>query len=101
MTAEPPRSAARRKADTLDLLRAPAADVWVATASSDGAEKARIEAFDDKRPIDDRKHDDRERRDRADEIQSRCIDAEDRAEEDMEEIDVRTAQGDDQNPERQ
>jgi hypothetical protein len=37
VTAEPPRSAARRKADTLDLLRAPAADVWVATASVDGA----------------------------------------------------------------
>jgi hypothetical protein len=36
VTAEPPRSAHRRKADSLDLLRRPAADVWVATASADG-----------------------------------------------------------------
>ena len=35
MTDEP-RSAERRKADALELLRRPAADVWVATASDGG-----------------------------------------------------------------
>jgi hypothetical protein len=33
--ADPPRSAAQRKADTLAKLEAPHADVWVATASSE------------------------------------------------------------------
>ena len=33
MTTDPPRSAAQRKADTLEQLRRDAADVWVATAS--------------------------------------------------------------------
>jgi hypothetical protein len=32
---EPPRDAPARKSDTLALLRAPAADVWVATADAD------------------------------------------------------------------
>ena len=32
----PPRGPQQRKADTLGLLSAPAADAWVATASSDG-----------------------------------------------------------------
>jgi hypothetical protein len=36
VTPEPPRSAARRKADTLEQLRRAAADVWVATASAYG-----------------------------------------------------------------
>jgi hypothetical protein len=33
---EPPRSLAQRTADTLALLAKPGADIWVATASSDG-----------------------------------------------------------------
>jgi hypothetical protein len=33
---DPPRPPAQRKADSLALLAAPAADVWVATASADG-----------------------------------------------------------------
>jgi hypothetical protein len=36
-TIEPPRPAARRKADALAALSAPAADVWVATAAGDRA----------------------------------------------------------------
>jgi hypothetical protein len=36
-----PRTAAQRKADTLAKLSAPAADIWVASASIDGAGAAR------------------------------------------------------------
>jgi len=36
VTDAPPRTAAQRKADTLALLTADAADVWVATASEEG-----------------------------------------------------------------
>lgn len=38
MTPDPPRPAGQRKSDTLALLEARGADVWVATASSSGGE---------------------------------------------------------------
>lgn len=42
MTEQPPRPAARRKADALALLRRDAGDVWVATASADETVRAHL-----------------------------------------------------------
>ena len=67
----------------------------------DGAKEARIEALRDERPINQRQHDESERGYAANEIKRRVVDSEDSAEQYVQEIDVRAAQRNNENAERQ
>ena len=69
-------------------------------ADAHRGEEARVEAFHDQRPIDGGEADQGQRRRRHDEEQRRLVDGEDRAEQDVHEIDRRPAQGDDENAQR-